>query len=29
MVWMLMCMSATHIYRMITDYGEVHLDFSG
>ena len=29
MVWMLMCMSAAHIYRMMTDYGGYHLDFTG
>ncbi|XP_065897964.1 lysophospholipid acyltransferase 2-like isoform X2 [Dysidea avara] len=29
MVWMLTCISAAHIYRLITDYGGYHLDFTG
>ncbi|XP_065897967.1 lysophospholipid acyltransferase 6-like isoform X2 [Dysidea avara] len=29
MIWMLTCISAAHIYRLITDYGGYHLDFTG
>ena len=29
MVWMLVCVSAAHIYRMITAYGEYKVDFTG
>ena len=29
MVYMLVCISVAHVYRMITDYGGYHLDFTG
>ncbi len=29
MVWAMGCMSAAHLYRMMTDYGGWSLDFTG
>ena len=29
MIWAFVSISATHIYRIITDYGGYHLDFTG
>ena len=29
MVWAMGCISAAHIYRLVTDFGGYHLDFTG
>ncbi|XP_065897965.1 lysophospholipid acyltransferase 6-like [Dysidea avara] len=29
MIWMLVCVSAAHVYRMITAYGDYKVDFTG